>query len=82
MVPSVLKLDKNNIWVNDKPNSINFTRPVYFIYEKESPGLIINTSSNIEERLNQNQNFSIFLAVNEYKARHKIQLDYGRRQGY
>ena len=61
MVPLSFNLNKNEIWVNEKPNFINFTGPLFFIYDKESPGLVTDILSKVNYSFSQEDIFESFV---------------------
>ena len=74
MVPLSLKYLESIIWQNRKPNSISFTRPVFFVYDKESPELIKEILHFVNSSLDVNDVFTIQLNSTEFKFRINSQI--------
>ena len=81
MVPLSLSFQDKNIWFNKKPNSINFTRPVFFIYEKESSKLIKNIIESINNSLLRSDIFEINLDNTFFKFKLNIKFKWTMTDG-
>lgn len=74
MVPLNLRINDILIWTNNKPNSVNFTRPIFFLYDKESPELVKDIMDQVNSSISQPEIFELF--VNNCNSEFRLNIDF------
>ena len=78
IVPLKLVIDGKDIWVNNKPSSPHFCRPVNMQYKKETKEVTVNEEYRLREEMQHLEDFELDEELNsgtKLKAKISIKID-------